>query len=72
METKLDELHDMMKVVMNKLNRLELIEERIKKVEDGFNDLKNSIDFAHAEVVDLKEDNLKEDNKVQKIENMKK
>jgi hypothetical protein len=40
----------------------ELIEERIKKVEDGFNDLRNSIDFAHAEVVDLKEDN-----KVQKI-----
>ncbi|CAB4041677.1 Hypothetical predicted protein, partial [Paramuricea clavata] len=62
METKLDELHDMMKVVMNKLNRLELIEDRIKNVEDGFNDLKNSIDFAHAEVVDLKEDN-----KVQKI-----
>jgi chromosome segregation ATPase len=52
----------MTKVVMNKLNRLELIEERIKKVEDGFNDLRNSIDFAHAEVVDLKEDN-----KVQKI-----
>jgi cell division protein FtsB len=62
METKLDELHDMMKVLMNKFNRLELIEEPIKKVVDGFNDLKNSIDFAHAEVVDLKEDN-----KVQKI-----
>ena len=57
MEGKLDELHDMMKIVMTRLNKLEIIEERMKKVEDGFKDLRESIDFAHAEVLDLKEDN---------------
>ena len=57
MEGKLDELHDMMKIMMTRLNKLEIIEERIKKVEDRFKDLRESIDFAHAEVLDLKEDN---------------
>ena len=55
-EVKLEDIHAMMQIMMKKLDKLELIEDRIKNVESDLKDVRESIDFAHAEVEDLKED----------------
>ena len=54
-EVKLEDIHAMMQIMM-KLDKLELIEDRIKNVESDLRDVRESIDFARAEVEDLKED----------------
>jgi tRNA threonylcarbamoyladenosine modification (KEOPS) complex Pcc1 subunit len=53
---KIDELYTMMKSVMAKLETLDLINERILSVEQNVKSLTKSIEFAHAEVTDLKEE----------------
>jgi tRNA threonylcarbamoyladenosine modification (KEOPS) complex Pcc1 subunit len=53
---KIDELYTMMKSVMAKLETLDLINERILSVEQNVKNLTKSIEFAHAEVTDLKEE----------------
>ena len=54
--SKIDELYTMMKSVMAKLETLDLINERILSVEQNVKSLTKSIEFAHAEVTDLKEE----------------
>jgi hypothetical protein len=54
--SKIDELCTMMKSVMAKLETLDLINERILSVEQNVTSLTKSIEFAHAEVADLKEE----------------
>ena len=53
-EVKFEDIHAMMQIMM-KLAKLELIEDRIKNVESNLRDVRESIDFAHAEVKDLKD-----------------
>ena len=53
---KIDEMFDMIKAVMKKLDTLEEIKQRIVCVERELIDVKNSIEFAHAEVKELKEE----------------
>ena len=55
-EIKLEDIHNMMQIMMKKLDKLELIEENIKTVEQDLKDVKDSIEFAHAEIHDLKKD----------------
>ena len=45
----------MLKTVMAKLDTLDDIKKRIVNVEQDVKELKSSIEFAHAEVKDLKE-----------------
>lgn len=47
----------MMTEMMKKLDKLDLIEERVKSFEQDLKAVKDSIEFAHAEVNDLKVDN---------------
>ncbi|CAB4007183.1 Hypothetical predicted protein [Paramuricea clavata] len=54
--SKIDELYTMMKSVMAKLEMLDLINERILSVEQNVKSLTKSIEFAHTEVADLKEE----------------
>ena len=51
---KIDEMFDMIKAVMKKLDTLEEIKQRIVCVERELIDVKNSIEFAHAEVKELR------------------
>ena len=53
---KIDEMFDMIKAVMKKLDTLEEIKQRIVCVERELIDVKNSIEFAYAEVKELKEE----------------
>ena len=43
--------------MMKKLDKREIIEQRIMTVEQDLKDVKDSIEFAHAEIYELKEDN---------------
>ena len=52
---KLSEIYSMLKTVMAKLDTLDDIKKRIVNVEQDVKELKSSIEFAHAEVKDLKE-----------------
>jgi hypothetical protein len=56
-EVKLADIHNLIQIMMQKLDKLELIEGRLKSVESDLKKVKGSIEFAHAEVVDLKEEN---------------
>ena len=51
----LDEIHEMLKIMMKKLDKLDVIENRIKVVEEDLKDVKDSIEHAHAEIIELKE-----------------
>ena len=51
---KITELYNMMKIVMSKLETLDLINERILSVEEEVKSLTKSIEFAHGELNDLK------------------
>ncbi|CAB4022346.1 Hypothetical predicted protein, partial [Paramuricea clavata] len=55
-DTKLDEIYDMIKSMMMKLEALDKIEERMKTVENNVMEVKKSIEFAHAEIIDLKDE----------------
>ena len=46
----LEDIHEMMKAMMKKLDTLDIIEERLKSVEHDINDVKESIEFAHGEI----------------------
>ena len=52
---KLDEIYEMIRTVMAKLDTLVEIKNRIVCVEQDFKQMKSSLEFAHAEVQDLKE-----------------
>jgi tRNA threonylcarbamoyladenosine modification (KEOPS) complex Pcc1 subunit len=52
---KLDEIYEMIRTVMAKLDTLDEIKNRIVCVEQDFKQMKSSLEFAHAEVQDLKE-----------------
>ena len=53
---RIDEMFDMIKAVMAKLDTLDEIKQRIVHVERELLEMKNSIEFAHAEVKELKEE----------------
>ena len=44
----LEDIHEMMKIMMNKLDKLDVIEERLKTFENDMNDVKDSVEYAHA------------------------
>ncbi|CAB4043424.1 Hypothetical predicted protein, partial [Paramuricea clavata] len=54
--SKIDELYTMMKSVMVKLETLDLINERILSVEQNVKSLTKSMEFAHAEIANIKEE----------------
>ena len=53
---RIDEMFDMIKAVMAKLDTLDEIKQRIVCIERELIEMKNSIEFAHAEVKELKEE----------------
>jgi CRISPR/Cas system-associated endoribonuclease Cas2 len=53
---RIDELCSMMQTVIKKLETLDLIKDRILSVEQDVKSLKESINFAHAELNDLKKE----------------
>ena len=57
--SKIDELYKMMQTVLVKLETLDLINEHILSVEQNVKSLTESIEFAHAEISDLKEEMVK-------------
>ncbi len=71
----LEDIHEMMKN-MSKLDKLDIVEERLKTFENDMKDMKASVEYAHAETQDLKTEN--ETHKVstevykQQVENLKK
>ena len=67
-EVKLADIHNLIQIMMQKLDKLELIEGRLKSVESDLKEVKGSIEFAHAEVVDLKEENKMRKKKMKKSE----
>jgi hypothetical protein len=56
-EVKLADIHNLIQIMVQKLDKLELIDGRLKSVESDLKEVKGLIEFAHAEVVDLKEEN---------------
>ena len=52
----LKSIHDMMKAMMQKLEKLDSIDTRVKTVENDLKSVKESIEFAHAEIKDLKKE----------------
>jgi DNA-binding transcriptional regulator GbsR (MarR family) len=58
-DTKLDEIYDMIKTMMMKLEALDKIEERMKAVEKNVMEVKKSMEFAHEEIIDLKDETRK-------------
>jgi tRNA threonylcarbamoyladenosine modification (KEOPS) complex Pcc1 subunit len=53
---RIDEIYAMLKTVMAKLDTLDDIQKRIVCVEREFKEMKTSLEFAHAEVKDLKDE----------------
>jgi DNA repair ATPase RecN len=51
--------NDMIKTMTMKLEALDKIEERMKTVENNVMEVKKSIEFAHAEIIDLKDETRK-------------
>jgi translation elongation factor EF-1alpha len=45
---RIEDIHEMMKIMMNKLDKLDVIEERLKTFENDMNDVKDSVEYAHA------------------------
>jgi hypothetical protein len=58
-DTKLDEIYDMIKTMIMKLEALDKIEERMKAVEKNVMEVKKSMEFAHEEIIDLKDETRK-------------
>ena len=56
-EKNLNDIFNMMSEMMMKLHKLDSIEDRVKSFEQDLKSVKDSIEFAHAEVNDLKIDN---------------
>jgi hypothetical protein len=56
-QVELKDIMVMMKNMMSKLEKLDLIETKVKSVEQELRSMKDSIEFAHSEVKDLKSDN---------------
>ncbi|CAB4023602.1 Hypothetical predicted protein [Paramuricea clavata] len=52
-----DEIETEEQVELRKLEKLDLIETKVKSVEQELRSMKDSIEFAHSEVKDLKSDN---------------
>ncbi|CAB4000472.1 Hypothetical predicted protein [Paramuricea clavata] len=70
---KLDEIYEMIGTVMAKLDTLHEIKNRIVCIEQDFKQMKSSLEFAHAEVEDLKEQienakNSEEENRIVELE----
>ena len=59
MPTHIIMTNDMIKTMMMKLEALDKIEERMKTVENNVMEVKKSIEFAHAEIIDLKNETRK-------------
>ncbi|CAB4032727.1 Hypothetical predicted protein [Paramuricea clavata] len=57
--SKIGKLYKMMQTVLVKLETLDLINERILSVEQNVKSLTESIEFAHGEISDLKEEMVK-------------
>jgi hypothetical protein len=51
---KLDEIHNTLKIVMKKLDKFDVIEGRMKTLEEDLRDVKTSMEYAHAQITDLK------------------
>ena len=47
----------MMQIMMKKLDKLDILEQRKMTVEHDLKEVKDSIEFAYAEIYELKEDN---------------
>ena len=59
-DTKLDEIYDMIKTMMMKLEALDKMEkERMKAAKNNVMEVKKSIEFAHEEIIDLKDETRK-------------
>ena len=56
-QVNLNDIYDMMKTMMSKLEKLDTIEKNVKSLDDDLQSVKASLEYAHAEVVDLKKDN---------------
>jgi hypothetical protein len=52
--TQLDEIHELLKVMARKLDKLDIIEEKVKSAEEEMKGLKQSLEYAYAEIGDLK------------------
>ena len=55
---QLKDIHDMMKAMMTKLEKLDLIEIKVHAVEEDLRKMRDSIEYVHAEVDDLKAENI--------------
>ena len=51
---KLDEIHNTLKIMMKKLDKLDMIEGRMKTLKEDLRDVKTSMEYAQAEITDLK------------------
>ena len=51
---KLDEIHNTLKIMMKKLDKLDMIEGRMKTLKEDLRDVKTSMEYAHAQITDLK------------------
>lgn len=50
----LNDIYDMMKTMMSKLEKLDIIEKNVKSLDEDLQSVKASLEYAHAEVEDLK------------------
>ncbi|CAB4045278.1 Hypothetical predicted protein, partial [Paramuricea clavata] len=55
---QLKDIHDMMKAMMTKLEKLDFIEIKVHAVEEDLRKMRDSIEYVHAEVDDLKAENI--------------
>ena len=54
---KLEDIHEMMTMMMKKLGKLDVIEDKLKTFEHDIKEVKISVEFSHADIDDLKTDN---------------
>jgi chromosome segregation ATPase len=54
----LRQIHDMFQGIMTKLEKLDTIETKVKCIEDDLKEIESSVEYAHAEITDLKKDNV--------------
>ncbi len=47
----------MFEIIMGKLSELDDIDSRVKSIENDLKNMKDSVEFVHAEVKDLKKEN---------------
>jgi hypothetical protein len=58
-EEKDENVKEMFEIIMSKLSKLDIIDSRMESIEKDLNEVKNSVEFVHAEVQDLKKENEK-------------